>query len=125
MVLMVDTTAKHIGKAIAEELLCSGENAGIIYTGDGEYAISNRKTWGFFWNFWKPFPERMSIQGFPFSYKVALRRETGSFARKQKIYRSGIFTTSHAPDDGIGIQNPCEKDVSEGGGSVGMQSAAG
>ena len=27
MVLMVDTTAKHIGKAMAEELLRSGENA--------------------------------------------------------------------------------------------------
>lgn len=46
MVLIVDTTAKHIGKAIAEELLCSSENAGSIYTGDGEYAISKRKTRG-------------------------------------------------------------------------------
>ena len=27
MVLMVDTTTKHIGKAIAEELLRSGENS--------------------------------------------------------------------------------------------------
>lgn len=27
MVLMVDTTEEHIGKAIAEELLHSGENA--------------------------------------------------------------------------------------------------
>ena len=27
MVLMIDTTTKHIGKVIAEELLRSGENA--------------------------------------------------------------------------------------------------
>ncbi len=28
MVLLVDTTAEHIGKVIAEELLCRDENAG-------------------------------------------------------------------------------------------------
>lgn len=107
MVLMIDTTAKYIGKAISEELLRSSKNAAKFELIDTtRMHISHCVGCNYCW---LKTPGVCAIQD---DYEPILRKINEA---------DQVWLIS---DNGIDIQNLCEIDVLENGSVMGMPCAA-